>query len=48
MANNKKGIDPDMELLKEFNEKYDNAESIEDKLKLEEEYLKQIYKYGGI
>jgi hypothetical protein len=48
MASNKKGIEPNMELLKEFNEKYDKAESTEDKLKLEEEYLKQIYKYGSI
>ena len=48
MGNNSKGIEPDIKLLKEFNEKYNKAESIEDKLKLEEEYLKQIYKYGGI
>ena len=48
MGNSTKGIEPDMELLKEFNEKVDKAESIEDELKLEEEYLKRIYKYGGL
>ena len=48
MGSSAKGLDVDMELLKEFNEKYDKTENIQDKLKLEEEYLKQIYKYGSI
>jgi|TARA_R100000084_G_scaffold34898_1_gene13830 hypothetical protein len=43
-----KGIMVDIDLLKEFNIKYEKAETIEDKLKLEKEYLKQIYKYGSI